>query len=173
MRKAGHADLKAVVEILNHGVKTRHSVGYFQSQDESDMQAWFDEHILSKRYPIFVAEENNKIVGWISISPYRKGREAFNRTGEISAYIHEDHQALGIAQKLLDKMLEFAVLMGFRIIFAVVLDKNVYSIKLLEKNNFQRWAMLPEVAEIDGILLNHIYFGKKLDQSLWEQAADR
>ena len=162
MRKAVQDDLEAVVEILNHGIKTRHSVGYFESQRAADMADWFAEHILSKRHPIFVAEENGKIIGWISMSPYRKGREAFNNTGEISAYIHQDHQAKGVAQKLLDHMLEFASLMGFRIIFAVVLHRNINSIKLLEKNHFERWAMLPEVAEIDGMSLNHIYFGKKL-----------
>jgi len=96
------------------------------------------------------------------MSPYRKGREAFNRTGEVSAYIHEDHRRKGLGQKLLDEMLKFASAGGFKIIFAIVLDKNDPSIKLLEKNNFERWAFLPDVAEIDGILLNHIYFGKRL-----------
>lgn len=162
MRKAVHEDLKAVVEILNHGIKTRHSVGYFVSQTTTEMKTWFDEHILSDRFPIFVAQKDDTVIGWISLSPYRKGREAFNRTGEISAYVHEDFQSMGIAGKLLDHMLIYAAGMGFRIIFAVVLDKNIQSIKLLEKKRFERWAMLPDVAEIDGILLNHIYFGRRI-----------
>jgi len=161
-RKAVEADLPAVVEILNHGIKTRHSVGYFVRQAESEQKEWFEEHVLSERYPIIVSEEEGKITGWISMSPYRKGREAFNRTGEVSAYIHEDHRRKGLGQKLLDEMLKFASAGGFKIIFAIVLDKNDPSIKLLEKNNFERWAFLPDVAEIDGILLNHIYFGKRL-----------
>ena len=162
VRKAAENDLPAIVEILNHGIKTRHSVGYFVSQSAAEMKEWFDEHILSERYPVMVAEEDGHILGWISLSPYRKGREAFNRTGEISAYIHEDHHTKGIGQKLLDHMLLFASGSGFRIIFAIVLDKNDPSIKILEKNNFERWAFLPEVAEIDGVTLNHLYFGKRL-----------
>lgn len=161
-RKAVEADLPAVVEILNHGIKTRHSVGYFVSQSEAEQKDWFEEHVRSERYPIIVSEEDGKVTGWISLSPYRKGREAFNRTGEVSAYIHEDHRGKGLGQKLLDRMLEFASGEGFKIIFAIVLDKNDPSIKLLGKNNFERWAFLPDVAEIDGILLNHIYFGKRL-----------
>jgi len=162
IRKAVKTDLPYVVEILNHGIKTRNSVGYYQDQSVEEMKDWFDEHICSDRYPIMVAEEDGLITGWISLSPYRKGRVAFNRTGEVSAYIHEDHHRRGIGQKLLDRMLEFASGMGFKIIFAIVLDRNDPSIKLLEKNNFERWAFLPEVAEIDGILLNHIYFGLKI-----------
>jgi phosphinothricin acetyltransferase len=69
---------------------------------------------------------------------------------------------MGLCQNLLDEMLLFAAGMGFKVIFAIVFDGNIPSIKLLEKNNFERWAFLPEVAEIDGILLNHIYFGKRL-----------
>ncbi|MCX6286574.1 MAG: GNAT family N-acetyltransferase [Bacteroidetes bacterium] len=162
LRKAVEGDLPALVEILNHGIKTRQSVGYYVSQSVAEMKDWFAEHMHSERYPVMVAEEDNQVIGWISLSPYRKGREAFNRTGEISAYIHEDHFRKGIGQKLLDHILLFAAGTGFRIIFAIVLDRNTPSIKLLEKNNFERWAFLPEVAEIDGILLNHLYFGKRL-----------
>jgi phosphinothricin acetyltransferase len=162
IRKAVEGDLPAVVEILNHGIKTRHSVGYYVNQTMAGMQDWFDEHIFSIKYPILVAEESDQLIGWISLSPYRKGREAFNRTGEISAYIHEDYHRMGLCQNLLDEMLLFAAGMGFKVIFAIVFDGNIPSIKLLEKNNFERWAFLPEVAEIDGILLNHIYFGKRL-----------
>ncbi len=161
-RKASETDLPSVVEILNHGIKTRHSVGYFVSQSESEQKEWFEEHVRSERYPIIVSEEDGKVTGWISMSPYRKGREAFNRTGEVSAYIHEDHRRKGLGQKLLDCMLEFASEEGFKIIFAIVLDKNDPSINLLERNHFERWAFLPDVAEIDGVLLNHIYFGKRL-----------
>jgi len=161
IRRATAKDLPAIVEILNHGIKTRHSVGYFNARSVEDMQDWFTIH-GERRFPVFLAEDQNKINGWISLSPYRKGREAFNRTGEISAYIHEDYQRSGIGQKLLDHMLTFAKESGFRIIFAIVFDRNLPSINLLEKNNFEKWAFLPEVAEIDGMILNHLYYGVRL-----------
>jgi phosphinothricin acetyltransferase len=44
----------------------------------------------------------------------------------------------------------------------IVLDKNIGSISLLEKNNFEQWGFLPEVAQIDGKILGHVYYGKKL-----------
>ena len=161
VRRATVKDLPAIVEILNHGIKTRHSVGYFNAQSVPDMQEWFVIH-CEKRYPVFLAESGNTITGWISMSPYRKGREAFNRTGEISAYVHEEYQRSGVGQRLLDYMLAFAKETGFRIIFAVVLDRNLPSIRLLEKNKFEKWAFLPEVAEIDGAILNHLYYGTRL-----------
>lgn len=108
VRKAVPADLSPVVEILNHGVKTRHSIGYYESRTADEMKEWFEEHVLSSRYPLLIAEEDGHILGWISMSPYRKGREAFNRTGEVSAYVHENYLRTGLGQLLLDRMLEFA-----------------------------------------------------------------
>lgn len=163
IRKAVKGDLPSVVEILNHGIRTRHSVGYFTSRNEEEMKDWFMEHLEDERYTMLIADCDGDVAGWITLSPYRKGREAFNRTGEISAYIHEQRQRSGLGQALLDAILQHASEKGFRIIFAIVLDRNLPSIKLLEKNHFERWAFLPEVAEIDGVMLNHIYFGKKLN----------
>jgi phosphinothricin acetyltransferase len=161
IRRASKNDLPAIVEILNQGIKTRHSVGYFNARSVQDMQDWFTIH-EEEKYPVFLSLDKKKATGWISLSPYRKDREAFDRTGEISAYIHEDYQRTGIGQKLLDHILTFAKESGFRIIFAIVFDNNIPSIKLLEKNKFEKWAFFPEIAEIDGIILNHLYYGARL-----------
>ena len=161
IRRASADDLPAIVEILNHGIKTRHSVGYLSAQTAPGMQDWFKIHI-DKRFPVFLAETENKTTGWISMSPYRKGREAFDRTGEISAYIHEEYQRSGIGQILLDHMLAFAKASGFTTILAVVFDRNLASIRLLEKNKFEKWAFLPDVAEIDGVILNHLFYGTRI-----------
>jgi len=59
-------------------------------------------------------------------------------------------------------MMKTAKKLGYKTIFAIVLDKNIGSTKLLEKNNFEKWGFLPEVAEIDGKNLGHVYYGKNL-----------
>lgn len=161
VRKAMDKDLQEVVSILNQGIRTRHSIGFYHSQTVEDMSPWYYEHLNEERYPILVAEDEDlNLAGWISLTPYRKGREAFNRTVEISSYIREDLRRTGVAQTLVDAAMEFAKENGFRTVFAIVLHKNLASVRFLEKNNFERWAYLPEVAEIDGVLLDHVYYGK-------------
>jgi L-amino acid N-acyltransferase YncA len=54
--------------------------------------------------------------------------------------------------------------LGYKTIFAIVLNKNIGSTKLFEKNNFEKWGFLPDVAMIDRNTLSHVYYGKKL---LW------
>jgi phosphinothricin acetyltransferase len=163
VRRAEPGDIDQVVEILNQGVSTRHSIGYFEPQTVDQMRSWYKEYLVSARYPILLAEDlNGRIDGWISLSPYRKGREAFSHTGEISAYVRDAARRKGVAQLLVDSVLNYAAEHGFRTIFAIVLHRNLASVAFLEKNRFERWAFLPDVAEIDGVLLSHIYFGRRL-----------
>ncbi len=161
IRCASEKDLIEIVEIFNQAIRTRTSTGYLKEVTVEDREEWFFEHIQEK-YPILIAEKNNKIVGWISIDPYRKGRKAFEKTVEVSFFVHNDYRRKGIGDQLLRRMMETAKKLGYSIIFAIVLDKNIGSRKQLEKNNFEQWAFLPDVAEIDGNTLSHVYYGKKL-----------
>jgi len=161
IRYASEKDLKEIVNIFNQAIHTRASTGYLNKVTVEERKEWFSEHIQEK-YPILVAEKNNKIVGWISIDPYRKGRKAFIKIVEASCFVHNDYRRKGIGDQLLHTMMQTAKKLGYSTIFAIVLDKNIGSRKLLEKNNFEQWAFLPDVAEIDGKTLSHVYYGKKL-----------
>ena len=161
IRYASNDDLKEIVEILNQAILTRTSTGYLNKLTSEEKKQWFSEHTKEK-YPILVAEQNKKIVGWISIEPYRKGKKAFEKTVEVSCFVHNDYKRKGVGTQLLHAMELTARKLGYSTIFAIVLDKNVGSRALLEKNDFEKWAFLPDVAEIDGNILSHVYYGKKL-----------
>ncbi len=161
IRIASKKDLKEIVNIFNQAIRTRISTGYLHEMTVEERQEWFSGH-LPEKYPILVAEKNDTIVGWISIDPYRKGREAFEKTGEVSCFVHCDYRRKGIGDQLLHAMIHTAKQRGYTTIFAIVLDKNIGSRKLLEKNNFEQWAFLPNVAEIDGNTISHVYYGKKI-----------
>ena len=161
IRYASEKDLKEIVEIFNQVINTRTSTGYLNEVTVEERKERFSEHTKEK-YPILVTEQNKKIVGWISIDPYRKGRKAFEKTVEISCFVHKEHKRKGIGDQLLHKIMQTAKKLGYKTIFAIVLDKNIGSRKLLEKNNFEQWGFLPDVAKIDGNTLSHVYYGKKL-----------
>lgn len=161
IRHALEKDLEEIVEIFNQAIQTRTSTGYLDKFTVYERKEWFFFH-TNKKYPILVAEQNKKIVGWISIDPYRKGRKMFEKTGELSLFIHNDFKRKGIGNQLLIAMMKTAKKLGYKTVLTIVLDKNIGSIKLLERNNFEKWGFLPEVAEIDGKNLGHLYYGKKL-----------
>src|SRR5689334_20911017 len=70
----------------------------------------------SPRHPAIVAvESDGKLVGWASISPY-SDRSAYDRTAEVSVYVHPDHRAAGIGRALLESLIETARAVGLAVL---------------------------------------------------------
>ena len=42
------------------------------------------------------------------------------------------------------------------------MEHNTASIKLMEKFNFEKWALLPKIANFDGKEFNHTIYGKRI-----------
>jgi len=161
IRTATESDLREIVEIFNQAIRTRTSVGYTSEVTVEERREWFMEH-ADARYPIYVAEHDHEIVAWMSINPYRKGRAAFQRTGEADCYVREGWRGKGIGDELVPYLLCQAKHHGFRTLLAIVLEHNTPSRRLLEKHGFQQWGFLPEIGEIDGKTVGHVYYGKKI-----------
>ncbi len=161
IRHARPPDLPALVEIFNQGVRTRMSTGYLTEVTVDDRKKWFRNHSRSQ-YPLLVAINDDRIVGFVSLEPYRPGRDAFRRTAEASLFVREDSRRQGVGNLLLTAAIEAAQAAGLMTMLAIILDKNAGSIRLLEKHGFTQWGCLPEVGEIDGNTHNHLYYGRRL-----------
>lgn len=74
IRHALEKDLEEIVEIFNQAIQTRTSTGYLDKFTVYERKEWFFFH-TNKKYPILVAEQNKKIVGWISIRSLPKGKK--------------------------------------------------------------------------------------------------
>ncbi len=159
IRLAREDDLPAIVEIYNQAIQTKHSTGDTQPVTVTDRRAWFEEHPPGK-YPIYVAEEDGHVVGWCSLSAYRPGRGAFRHTAEISYYIAFSHHRRGIASALVEYAMAACPDLQIKHLFAIVLEGNAASLKLLEKMGFEQWGYLPRVADFDGREVGHLYYGR-------------
>ncbi len=107
-------------------------------------------------------EEASAIVGWVSLSEYRKGRKALRYTSEVSFYIRKDRQGQGIGTELLAFAIDRARKISIKTLIAILLEPNTASIRLLEKFSFQKWGDMPNVAEFDGIECNHQFYGLRI-----------
>jgi phosphinothricin acetyltransferase len=163
IRIAEDNDLAAITAIHNHAILEPYTNAYTETFKPGDRDKWFDEH--KGTCPIYVALENNEVVGWLSVSPYRSGRAALSRTKEVSYYVHKDHRGKGIASALLQYVKGKINELESSVYIAVVLDKNDASIKLLEKNGFCLWGHLPGIACFNGNdICGHYYFGWQAQQ---------
>jgi len=50
--------------------------------------------------------------------------------------------------------------LGIWHVFAIILEGNEASLKLLEKMGFEGWGYLPRVADFDGKEMGHLYYGR-------------
>lgn len=160
IRIAEHKDLNEINEIYNQAIKIK-VTAYLKLRSIQQTEEWFSQH-NQKLFPIYIAEKDGNVVAWLSFSPYRQGRQALDRTTEISYYVHENYRRKGIGETLISFALELAPSLNFTTIVAILLDNNTPSIKLLEKFGFQRWGLIPDAAEFDDITCGHLFMGRKI-----------
>ena len=161
IRIAQQADLVQIVEIYNQAVALKSATADLYPLEPDDRSQWLKEHVPEK-YPIYVAEVDDKVIGWCSLSPYRPGRMALRYTAEISYYIHEGYRRKGIGSALVKHAIAQCEKLGIKTLFALLLDVNVASVKLLEKHGFAKWGHMPNVADFDGQECGHLIYGLRV-----------
>ncbi|RPI44430.1 MAG: N-acetyltransferase family protein [Bacteroidetes bacterium] len=161
IRKAVPGDLIAINEIYNQAVLQGFCTAHLQPVDREYREQWFAGH-PPEFFPVFVAETDMGVAGWISLSPYRQGRQAFAHVCEVSYYVHRDARRKGIGSSMMEYAIRIAPDYGFDVLIAILLDRNPASLALLEKNGFARWGAMPGIARIGQHSADHLYYGLKL-----------
>ena len=159
IRSAAEADIPAITEIYNQAIVGRFQTAQLTPVDENERRQWLASHNPS-RHPVFVATDDSEVVGYCSLSPYRAGRDALKTTAEISYYLHRDHRGQGIGSALIEHAVAACPALGIKNLFAILLDVNTDSVRILKKFGFSQWGHMPDVAEIDGQTIGHLYFGR-------------
>jgi L-amino acid N-acyltransferase YncA len=161
IRKARQEDLPAINEIYNQAVQQRFCTAHLKEVGIREREHWFALH-SHDNYPVFVAVTDRRVTGWVSIGPYREGRQALAHVAEVSYYVHELERGKGIGNKLLDHAVRVASDYGFSVLIAILLSRNQASIGLLKKFGFNEWGRMPGIARIDEEQADHLYYGLRL-----------
>lgn len=161
IRLANNVDLESIVDIYNSAVRAGFETADTREIKWSERLPWFRDHIPDS-YPIYVYEIDGNIAGWVSISPYRPGRQALRFTVEISYYVHPDFKRQGIGNQLMEHAIAEGKKRKYKTMFAIILDKNEASINLLLKHGFTQWGHLPGVADFNGEECGQVYYGLRI-----------
>lgn len=153
-------DLDSIVSIYNQAIRSRQT-GDIAELTKDDRIDWFREHNTAD-FPVFVAEADGLIYGWLSLSKYRPGREAFAHVAEISYYVDQEFTGQGIGKNLMNYCLHYLRDKNIKILIAIILGSNTNSIEFTARCGFSQWAVLPGMARIDGKSIDHVYMGKNL-----------
>ena len=134
VRAAVEADLGEVTHIYNDAILTTTATFDTEVRTPDQGRAWFAEH--HGRYPVLVAEDEGRIVGWASLSPMGT-RPGWRYTVEDSVYVHRDCRGRGTGRALLEELVRQGRQQGFHVIIARIVTDNAPSIKLHERLGFE------------------------------------
>lgn len=134
-------DLKAVTAILNYYVKNDTCIFQVEPYTLSEIEKKFEHTLLN--YPILVAEENDKVIGFTYGSRWRD-RPAYAKSVETTIYIHPDYKQSGIGRPLYQKLLTTLTEMDFHLVVAGMALPNPGSQRLHEKLGFEKVGKFKE-----------------------------
>lgn len=143
VRDAKEEDLPAILEIYNEVILNTTAVYDYLPHSLERRREWFEDK-KAEGYPVFVAEENNVLLGFSSIGPFRKW-EAYKFSVENSIYVSGEHRGKGVGKLLLQPLIDAARDLQLHTIVAGIDASNEASISLHEKFGFKEVAHFKEV----------------------------
>jgi L-amino acid N-acyltransferase YncA len=160
LRDATFDDLPQIVAIYNASIPGRLATADTEPITVESRHEWFAGHSPDSR-PLWVVERNHQLIAWISLRSFY-GRPAYHATAEVSLYIAPEHQGRGLGTQLLQILIERCPSLGVRTLVGFVFAHNAPSLRMNEKVGFERWGLLPAVAELDGEWRDLMIIGRKI-----------
>jgi len=151
IREATKSDQQAILDIYNDAVVNTAATFDTELRSFDKQLAWFANH--KKNHPVIVAEKENKVIGWASLSPW-SDRCAYDTTVEVSVYVHKDFRSQGIGSKLLEWVTLEGKKVGNHTVLSRITQGNESSIHIHEKYGYRHVGVMKEVG---------FKFGKFLD----------
>lgn len=149
IRNASENDLPAIIAIYNSTIPGRMVTADLSPISVESRLDWFQEHSPHFR-PLWVAEAEGAVIAWLSFSSFY-GRPAYNKTAEISIYVHESWRGQGLGSRLLHKAITHSPEIGVDTLLGFIFGHNTPSLTLFKKFGFEQWGWLPKVAVLDGV----------------------
>ena len=157
VRFASEADLPEILEIYNDVILHTTAVYTYKPHTPAMRKAWYDDKVKAG-YPVFVAEEDGRVIGLSSYGPFRAW-PAYKYTVENSVYVAESSRGKGVARLLMQPMIDAARSQGYHAIIAGIDAANNASIGLHRSFGFEEVAHFREVG---------YKFGRWLDLTFME-----
>ena len=157
IRQAKIEDIRSITDIYNEAIDKTVATFDTTSKTLEEQENWFKNH--GKKNPILVAENEENILGWASLSKW-SDRCAYSDTAEISLYVREKHQGKGIGKRLMEAIIQEGETSGLHAIIARITKGNKTSVNLHKSVGFEHIGILKEVG---------LKFGKRLDVYLMQK----
>ncbi|WP_207510266.1 GNAT family N-acetyltransferase [Longitalea luteola] len=143
VRTAEEKDLEAMLDIYNDVIVNTTAVYDYKPHTLEMRRQWFRIK-EAQGFPVFVAEENGRVVGFSSIGPFRAWA-AYKYSVENSVYVAADQRGRGIGKKLIEPLIQAASALDLHTIIAGIDAANEASIQLHRSFGFEEVATFKQV----------------------------
>jgi L-amino acid N-acyltransferase len=143
IRPALEQDLEAMLEIYNDVIVNTTAVYDYQPHTLEMRRQWFRIK-EAQGFPVFVAAEDGKVVGFSSIGPFRAWA-AYKYSVENSVYVAADQRGKGIGKLLIAPLVDASVQLNMHTIIAGIDATNEASIMLHRSFGFKEVAHFKQV----------------------------
>ena len=128
-------DTEAILDIINNNILHSTSLYDYSIRSFEQQKAILEEKI-QKGFPVIVAENNGKVLGFGMYSEFRF-REAYQFTVEHSVYVTENQLGKGIGKRLLSELIVLARAQKLHTMIGVIDSENQNSIAFHEQFGFK------------------------------------
>lgn len=143
IREAIEDDLPQLLSIYNDIILNTTAVYDYEPHTLETRKQWFETK-KQQGFPVFVAEEGEKIVGFSSIGPFRAWA-AYKYSAENSVYVAAEARGKGVGELLIPPLIDAARKLKLHTIIAGVDATNESSIRLHKSFGFEEVAHFKEV----------------------------
>ncbi len=149
--------LDEVLQIYTHYVLHTTATFHARPLTRQEMRelVFFD----SDKYKTFVICEDAEVSGYVLITQHKK-REAYDGTAEVTVYLKPMCTGQGLGSMAIKFIEEYAKKQGLHVLVSTICGENEASIRLFEKNGYNKCAHYKEVGEKFGQLLDVVAYQK-------------
>jgi L-amino acid N-acyltransferase YncA len=143
IRDATENDLQQMLDIYNEIIANTTAVFQYDLHTLDMRKEWFAQK-QKENHPVFIAEENNEVVGFSTFGQFRNW-QAYKHSVENSVYVRADQRGKGIGKLLLQPLIYTAKQMRVHTMIAGIVADNEASIILHIQFGFIEVAYFKEV----------------------------
>lgn len=135
IRPAVLEDANAIIEIYNPYILNTTITYEYKPLTVKEMSRRMKKYMV--QYPWLVIEKEKEVIGYAYAAPYHE-RAAFQWDCEISVYVSQKQQGLGIGTILLKELLDVLKKLGYCNVYSLIDYPNLASEKLHKKFGFKQ-----------------------------------
>ncbi|MGF1873721.1 N-acetyltransferase family protein [Photobacterium frigidiphilum] len=156
------SDVADITDIFNFYIE--HTNARFEESPFSleNRQQWFSQFSSETKYQLFVATENEVLLGFACSQRYR-AMSSFEGTAEVTVYLAQAAKGRGLGSKLYSQLFSSICSYGIHRVLSGIALPNEASVALHKHFDFREVGVFNEYAKKNGQYISSMWLEKSLN----------